>query len=384
MNEGDWDLVDPTDRAEIAEDVRLHVAIGRSGFEQVLHGVVESRLDEIDDQALLERGVRDLVAREFAGHLAAQATWPAVTDGDRLSMAMLDLAMAGIVAREHYTCCTGCGVGEIRREAGDVSGARGYVFYHQQDAERAAGGGDVYLAFGAHTADAPSPSVPGDTNRPQTDGSGGADGAGVGGFGGVAGVGLGGSGEADGAGAGGSGDVGEVRAGGVEDRDEVIGGEIVRVLRGRGLGVEWSGDVGQRIRVRMDWRRRRFGWLAEYPGSGVEGEPVDGLRVTYCDNASVSREEPVVMSGQECRDLMLWMTPRDGNFICYEGRSGSVLQFAWERGIRLWAETPDVVRQRSLGRHVRVDEALAMIAALAEEDRITLRDLGELQEVSWT
>ncbi|MFC7105014.1 DUF6891 domain-containing protein [Nonomuraea rubra] len=110
--------------------------------------MIETWADEVEDRELLDEAVRGVVAEEFAGHLAAQAGWPAVTDNDRLSLAMGELAMAGIVAREHYTCCMSCGIAEMGREISGLSGVRGYVFYHGQDVERAVAGGGVYLAFG--------------------------------------------------------------------------------------------------------------------------------------------------------------------------------------------------------------------------------------------
>ncbi|MEV0824051.1 DUF6891 domain-containing protein [Nonomuraea rubra] len=333
-----WQLIDESVRDEITEEVHTAVAAGRHDFERVVRGVIETWADEVEDRELLDEAVRGVVAEEFAGHLAAQAGWPAVTDNDRLSLAMGELAMAGIVAREHYTCCMSCGIAEMGREISELSGVRGYVFYHEQDVERAVAGGGVYLAFG-----------PGE---------------------------LGGEGER-GPGGGFRGE-GERRPGGG------IGREIVEVLRRRGLQVEWCGDDGQRIEVKVNWQRRRFGWLAEHPELGGGGEREPGLTVTFCDQAWASGDEPVVMSAGESRDLLLWLTPRDGNFACFEGVAGSVLQFAWEGGTRLWAETPDAAAGWSSGRYVTLDEGLAMIAVLAEEGRIGLGDLGESEAVSWS
>ncbi|MEV1002914.1 hypothetical protein [Nonomuraea sp. NPDC050202] len=326
MDVARWQLIDESVRDEIAEEVRTAVAAGRHDFERVVRGVIETWMDEVEDQDLLDEAIRGVVAEEFAGHLAAQAGWPAVTDNDRLSLAMGELAMAGILAREHHTCCMSCGIAEIGREISGLSGVRGYVFYHEQDVERAVAGGGIHLAFG-----------PSELGGGRKRGPGGG-----------------------------------------------IGVEIAEVLRRRGLHVEWSGDDGQRIHVRVNWQRRRFGWLAQHPGTAGGGEPGPGLLVTFCDPSWAAGDEPVVMSAQESRDLLLRLTPRDGTFASYEGASGSVLQFAWEGGTRLWAETPDAAAGCSHGRHVTLDEGLAMIAVLVEEGRIGLRDLGELEEVSWS
>ncbi|TYB55070.1 hypothetical protein FXF51_46230 [Nonomuraea sp. PA05] len=350
MDVARWLLIDESVRDGITEQIHLAVAAGRHDFERVVRGVAETWMTEVDDKSLLDEAIRDVAAEEFAGHLAAQDGWPAETDNDRLSLAMAELSMAGILAREHYTCCMTCGLAEIRAEISELSGVRGYVFYHEQDAERAVMGGGVYLAFG-----------PGD---------------------------LEGEGDASP-----DGGIGDLPDGGIEDSpdgsiedspDGSIGEEIVAVLRRRGLRVEWDGDDGQRIHVHVNWRRRRFGPLAEHPEMGGRGEPEAGLRVRFCDPTWVVRDEPVVLSARESRDLLLWLTPRDGNFACYEGESGEVLQFMWRGGVRLWAETPDVAARRSYGRYVTLDEGLAMIAVLAEGDRIGLGDSGDLETVFWS
>ncbi|GAA2205884.1 hypothetical protein GCM10009850_013420 [Nonomuraea monospora] len=342
MDVARWLLIDESVRDGITEQIHLAVAAGRHDFERVVRGVAETWMTEVDDKSLLDEAIRDVTAEEFAAHLAAQDGWPAETDSDRLSLAMAELSMAGILAREHYTCCMTCGLAEIRAEISELSGVRGYVFYHEQDAERAVMGGGVYLAFGPSDLEGEGDASP--------DGS-----------------------------------IGDLPGGNIGDSPGGnIGEEIVAVLRRRGLRVEWDGDDGQRIHVHMNWRRRRFGPLAEHPEMGGRSEPEGGLQVSFYDPTWAVRDEPVVLSARESRDLLLWLTPRDGNFACYEGASEKVLQFMWRDGMRLWAETPDVAGGCSYGRYVTLDEGLAMIAVFAEEDRIGLGDLGDLETVSWS
>ncbi len=64
--------------------------------------------------------------------LTEQADWPEVTDADRLLMVFDALTADGITARANFTCCNSCGFGEIRGEA--AGDARGFVFFHEQDA----------------------------------------------------------------------------------------------------------------------------------------------------------------------------------------------------------------------------------------------------------
>ncbi|WP_165959452.1 DUF6891 domain-containing protein [Nonomuraea longispora] len=302
----------------LATHIHVEVAIGRRTFEQVVRGAVDVWGREVDDHDLFVRTAEEIAGRAFADHLAAQAAWPEVTESDRLSMAMIDLAMAGILSRESYTDCLNCGTTEIGGELAKLPGMRGYTFYHHQDAQAAAGGGGVMLAYGA-------------------------------------------TGDGDAA---------------------TIGAEIVAACRRRGLEAEWDGDARQRVHVPVDWRRRRFGPLAGHPGAPTPpGGPA--VPVTFCDYTSISGDDPVDMSVQECRDLMLWLTPHDGNFACYRGRSGPTLQFMWEAGMRLWAETPDLAARCSRGRHVTVDEALELVTLHVRDGGIAPEDLGEARTVPW-
>lgn len=74
-----------------------------------------------------------------------EKSW-AVTDCDKLSEAFSELSNHGIVAKENFTCCQSCGSYEIFEYA--QQGDYGYVFYHEQDTERAVEGQGIYLAYG--------------------------------------------------------------------------------------------------------------------------------------------------------------------------------------------------------------------------------------------
>lgn len=123
------------DDAEILRSVRVEVAAGVGSYEQVVQALQEQW--ETDEE------IAALVDREFARHLAAQEEWPEDTDCDKLTAAFRDLDLAGITAREHFSCCRACGVREIEEEGV----RRGYVFYHFQDLQRAAEGGGLLLSY---------------------------------------------------------------------------------------------------------------------------------------------------------------------------------------------------------------------------------------------
>jgi hypothetical protein len=201
MSEGAANVPGMDLEEEITPFIHTRVAIGEESFAEIVAGTID-HLDATGDPAVVKATARRIAEAEFAQHLAMQAGWDPITDSDRLTLAFTALDAAGIVARESFTCCQTCGHSEIGGEA--PPGARGYTFYHQQDAEGAAAGGALFLAYGSFGA----------------------------------------------------------------ARDTDTGAEISAALTRQGLTVDWDGDVGRRIRVPMSWQRRRVGELAQVPPAG--------------------------------------------------------------------------------------------------------------------
>lgn len=87
-----------------------------------------------------------------------QEQWNGPTDCDRLLQALEDLRAQGVVCCENFSCCGTCGSSEIW-EFIEISqnlgkNVSGYVFYHQQDTDRAVEGEGLYFNYGA--VDGPS------------------------------------------------------------------------------------------------------------------------------------------------------------------------------------------------------------------------------------
>ena len=148
--------------------------------------------DLFDAESLVDLEIRELRAE--------QRHWPAVTDWDRLDAAMEALEMKSIVARQDWTCCGNCGVAEIGAELDrfEEKGvrARGYAFFHQQDTESAVEGSGIYFNYG-HALEYDAP-----------------------------------------------------------EKSRAIGWEVVEAMKGAGLKPQWDGDLGQRVFVPLDWKRR--------------------------------------------------------------------------------------------------------------------------------
>ncbi|GAA2590965.1 hypothetical protein GCM10010435_82100 [Winogradskya consettensis] len=386
-------------RRSATEYARGEVARGLMTCGMIVSGTVEY-LHGQGEAAELYALAWEIVPREFAAHLEAQAGWAARTDSDRLTDAFRALDVAGIVAREDFACCGSCGHSEIGDEVGKGQRARGYVFYHGQDAERAAQGGSLWLAYGAF---------------------------------------------------------------GEEVGDAEVGGEIVAALRGEGLEVDWTGDAGQRIHVRLRWAKRRHGRMAAFAVGASSGRTVkmqfvpdrqlvfppmsadalaalelpwlpedtsvrvddgertvtirreghrlisddgrtvgrfDGLRLLGADgDDDVPDEQGLIevtyqgmpngprqsagrpMSLPEILDVVRQLPTRTGSWLCAVHESG-IVQMRWENG-KLWLESPIEAESASIGKYAGLDEVERMLTILATEHRIALRELDGVTTEPW-
>lgn len=384
--------------AEARANVATMVALGRLDC----RSIVEATVQDYDDAEGIRALAWQLIGPAFERHLAAQAGWPERTDSDRVTAAFRALDAAGIVAREEFACCQNCGVAEIPAEA---ETGRGFAFYHAQDAERAARGGRLHIAFGSWPG---SPST---------------------------------------------------AAG--------IGAEVAAALRAEGLDVPWDGSPDERISVRMTWARRRHGRLAAFlpddpsgaprievtvlrgravPGLGGPapapelerlvlpwlpdgvtvrltapdggsaevhrefdhlvddggwragrfaglslltgsvgaGAPETGLLdVTFASEPTGSREtQSRPMTLAETLDTLRTLPPRTRSYLSALGRSRGIVQMNWEDE-RFWLETPDAAVGASTGKFATMAEAEHMLTVLAEEDRVAIPDLPGVITKPW-
>ena len=175
-------------RPEVHDYARTLV---RGGFRS-MGQIIDNVFDYFED-TITRAHAAAVVVYLWSERGAEQQTWSDITDPDRLTSAFDQLNANGVVARQDFACCRNCGFSEIDDEADDNS--RGFVFFHQQDTDRAANGDGLLLAFGAFP-DAP-------------------------------------------------------------DTTESIGHEVVAALTEAGLVVVWNGDVNQRIEVNpLVWNKR--------------------------------------------------------------------------------------------------------------------------------
>jgi len=133
---------------EALEEIESQVAHAYYDADEILESVLSFYPDETDEDA-----VRGAIAEAFARRAAEIASWPAVTDCDRLFAAFAELERAGIIALENCGTTLQDGLGFVemiadeRRQTGWIG--RGYCFFHEQDVMHAIDGDGLLLAFGA-------------------------------------------------------------------------------------------------------------------------------------------------------------------------------------------------------------------------------------------
>jgi len=84
--------------------IQQETATGFCTAEEIMNLAVAVYSDR-EDASDLRRIAERLTRQTIEAHLAAQQTWPAVTDCDLLDRAFGEMERAGIVARHNFTCC---------------------------------------------------------------------------------------------------------------------------------------------------------------------------------------------------------------------------------------------------------------------------------------
>ena len=117
----------PEDREYLQQTARILVRGRYDPLEYIEESLFEMAGDTED--TLSERDqrieVRNTLIRAVTELTQEQATWPALTDYDRLKAALDTLETEGIVTRENFTCCGTCGAAEIGAEIEDFAAETG-------------------------------------------------------------------------------------------------------------------------------------------------------------------------------------------------------------------------------------------------------------------
>ncbi len=213
----------------LRETARLWIASGfrsRDGLAEELveyHDNIDLPADQTDRLAV------SAVDIEWEVRLAEQATWTHPGDHARVQAAFDALDAQAVVGRMNFTCCQTCGTAEIAEErtplpademrpGDDAFREWGFVFFHEQDAERLAEEpADLFLNFGTFRwAPDTDPIL---LERAQ-------------------------EGHED------------ARRQVVEHSDRAVGRLVAEALRAQGLTVDWNDEPARRLHITgVEWRK---------------------------------------------------------------------------------------------------------------------------------
>jgi hypothetical protein len=90
---------------ELRQHIETLVAAGFLDEDEIELGAAEAFEDRLEP-ATLRAAAHQLTAAAWEAHARAQATWPAVTDCDRLDAAFAEMEARGIVARQDSAAAT--------------------------------------------------------------------------------------------------------------------------------------------------------------------------------------------------------------------------------------------------------------------------------------
>ncbi len=121
----DWILVGRTDTADFVEYIH-----------------------ECEDFSLDEPSIAQIFDLMVRARRDQQSSWTVDEVTPQLSRAFDELAQIGVVARESFWCCGTCASAAIGDERDDSQTWRGFVYFHDQDAEGMIEERSTYIGYG--------------------------------------------------------------------------------------------------------------------------------------------------------------------------------------------------------------------------------------------
>lgn len=189
--------------ADLEYRARLAVAGGYDAGDEIVEGLVELvEYDPVTEEVVAANRdsvvemIRGMVDDRLAEHAAAERTFPATTDCDRVEAAFARLEAAGVLAGEDVGYTQSDLRDDMWERVDQAASARGWVAFHRQDVERVVDSGVLYVSFAGVSDD--------------------------------------------------------------DEGFRAIGAEVAAVLAEAGLTVDWNGDPNRRIElVGVRWQKRR-------------------------------------------------------------------------------------------------------------------------------
>lgn len=147
-------MISPDVTESIRDFLRRELATGFISDDEATRTACQIYQSE-NDATEVAAAVRTALEQTKADRAKDMASWPKITDCDRLDAAFEELNARGIMARHHWWCCGPCGEGAMSNEFDRLKGqwqgkpVIGYTFYYSQGTESAADGNGFALWYGS-------------------------------------------------------------------------------------------------------------------------------------------------------------------------------------------------------------------------------------------
>jgi hypothetical protein len=142
--------ISPEDRTDISTVITRLVWGGFDTKADIQDAAIYQTQPPVQSDADL-KWIDQQIVQEWSKKRAAEATWPARTDWDRLDDAFKALRTQGILALHNagntQSDARDDASEEWQRLGGPKSGLKGFIFYHGQDVERVIADGELYIGF---------------------------------------------------------------------------------------------------------------------------------------------------------------------------------------------------------------------------------------------
>ena len=148
-----WEL--PEEAREDFEDVIMLLLLtgeDASEYADYLNDCLEEFLGESQVKGDFYHDIEQYAQKVVRERRALAERLGVTGDSGNLAAAFADLEAHGVLARGKFSCCGTCASAEIWEEREGSDRWKGYIYYHQQDAENLAESGSTYIGFGSFEA----------------------------------------------------------------------------------------------------------------------------------------------------------------------------------------------------------------------------------------
>lgn len=139
--------------AKFALDDSHEARLRDTAWGMIVRGEIETnafleRLDEEERKGASDEALSEIFASLVTARRRQQSGWTEEQAKPQLTTAFEALEAQGILCRQNFSCCGTCAASEIYNERGESRSWRGYLWYHAQDLDGLIEDGSTHVGYG--------------------------------------------------------------------------------------------------------------------------------------------------------------------------------------------------------------------------------------------